>query len=104
MFALYDPAVPNHRYSSANKIFEAMMLAKPVLVAENTGMDRIVARAESGIVLPYGDKDALERALQRLAEDPGLRLRLGQNARRAYETEYAWNVMETRLIELYRAL
>jgi glycosyltransferase involved in cell wall biosynthesis len=104
MFALYDPAVPNHRYSSANKIFEAMMLAKPVLVAENTGMDRIVTAAQGGLVLPYGDPQALEAALQRLAADPQLRLRLGANARRAYETGYAWSVMEERLLDLYRTL
>jgi glycosyltransferase involved in cell wall biosynthesis len=104
MFALYDPAVPNHRYSSANKIFEAMMLSKPVLVAAGTGMDRIVAAADSGLVLPYGDEDSLEAALSRLARDPALRLRLGDNGRQAYIGKYAWNVMEERLLDLYRTL
>jgi glycosyltransferase involved in cell wall biosynthesis len=104
LFALYDPAIPNHRYSSPNKVFEAMMLARPILVARDTNMDRIVETAHSGLVIPYGDVPALETALTRLAADPALRDHLGQNGRRAYETRYAWSIMEQRLVALYREL
>ena len=38
MFALYDPAIPNHRYSAPNKVYEAMLLGKPIIVAEGTGV------------------------------------------------------------------
>ena len=44
LFATYDPEVPNHRYSSPNKIFEAMMLGKPVIVARDTNADRLVEK------------------------------------------------------------
>lgn len=104
LFALYDPAIPNHRYSSANKLFEAMMLGKPVLVAENSNMDRIVAKYDCGLVVPYGDRKAIEDALARLAGDPELRSRLGRNGRSAYETSYSWAVMAERLVMLYQGL
>lgn len=102
LIATYDPLIPNHRFSSPNKIFEAMMLAKPVIVAKGTNMDRIVERHHCGIVIPYGDKLSLEGALQELAIDATKRQRLGANGRKAYEQEYHWNIMESRLNSLYQ--
>jgi len=101
LFATYDPVIPNHRYSSPNKIFEAMMLAKPIIVANGTNMDLIVLKNEFGIIVSYGDKTQLEEALLQLAKDPTLRERLGKNARKAYETLYGWDIMKLRLQELY---
>jgi glycosyltransferase involved in cell wall biosynthesis len=101
LFATYDPSIPNHRYSSPNKLFEAMMLAKPIIVARDTNMDEIISRSDCGIVVSYGNVAELENALQQLAESPALRKRLGQNARVAYETLYDWDIMKSRLIRLY---
>ncbi len=101
LVATYDPAIPNHRYSSPNKIFEAMMLGKPIIVAKDTNMDRLVAAAQCGLVVPYGDLDALEAAISRLNNELDLRQQLGANARRAYETTYSWSRMSARLLDLY---
>ncbi len=104
LFATYDPTIPNHRYSSPNKLFEAMMLGLPLVVARQTSMDSLVEKADCGIVIDYGDKSALEDAFRRLAEDPLLRQQLGHNARLAYEEYYSWSIMETRLLSLYQHL
>lgn len=104
LFATYDPAIPNHRYSSPNKVFEAMLLAKPIIVAYQTNMDQIVTRADCGIVVKYGDVALLEEALIRLQNDPDLRVRLGENGFRAYQTTYSWQEMENRLLNLYQAV
>ena len=104
LFATYDPAIPNHRYSSPNKLFEAMLLGKPVIVARDTNMDRIVEASGCGQVVPYGDETALETALLSLAEDSGMRRQYGENARRAYEAEYSWTKMRQRLLTLYQEI
>ncbi len=104
LIATYDPAIPNHRYSSPNKVFEAMLLGKPIIVARETNMDRIINRENCGIVIPYGDEVALEDALKQLQDNPQLRLRLGENARRAYDTRYGWQIMQDRLVKLYGQL
>jgi glycosyltransferase involved in cell wall biosynthesis len=104
LFATYDPVIPNHRYSSANKLFEGMMLGKPVIVARNTNMDQIVERESCGIVIDYGDEVGLEQALSRLAEDQELRYRLGANSRRAYMERYSWAKMASRLAGLYQMI
>jgi glycosyltransferase involved in cell wall biosynthesis len=104
LIATYDPSIPNHRYASPNKLFEAMMLAKPIIVARGTSMDRIVERHECGLVVEYGNLSALESAMERLEEDPGLGRRLGAAGREAYEGEYSWEIMRQRLLGLYRTL
>jgi glycosyltransferase involved in cell wall biosynthesis len=104
LFATYDPGIANHRYSSPNKIFEAMMLAKPIIVARGTNMDRIVLKANCGIVVEYGDKDELETALMKLSREADLRERLGRNGRRAYDETFSWAIMEKRLLALYHSI
>lgn len=101
LFATYDPAIPNHKYSSPNKIFEAMMLGKAIIVAAGTNMDRIVTDAECGCIVPYGDTPSLEKVLQSLVSNPELVRKLGVNARQAYEKRYHWALMSRRLTLLY---
>ncbi len=104
LFALYDPSVPNNHYASPNKLFEAMMCGKPILVSDETTMAEIVRKEDCGIVVPYGDVDATKRAILTLKNDPALCRRLGENGRRAYETKYSWKIMEERLLKIYREL
>jgi glycosyltransferase involved in cell wall biosynthesis len=104
IFATYDPAIPNHRYSSPNKVFEAMMLAKPVIVAQDTNVDHIIKQYSCGLVVKYGVESELEAALTTLAESPDLRTRLGINGRKAYDQVYGWPRMRERLILLYQRL
>ncbi|MFN2304605.1 MAG: glycosyltransferase family 4 protein, partial [Anaerolineales bacterium] len=104
LFATYDPSIPNHRYSSPNKLFEAMMLGKPIIVAQNTNMDRIVLDWDCGEALPYGDPEALEATLIHYQFDPVLRQLQGQNARNAFEQMYNWGNMQQRLLTLYAEL
>ena len=104
LFATYDPSIANHRYSSPNKVFEGMMLGKPIVVARNTNMDRIIMAAGCGIVVDYGDREGLEQALMTLQNSPEKRKQLGENGRRSYEQDYSWGQMSKRLLDLYADL
>lgn len=104
LFATYDPEIPNHRYSSPNKVFEAMMLGKPIVVARGTNMDRIIEDNDCGLVVEYGNVESLELSLTRLANEPSLRRRLGEKARLTYKNTYSWHLMQQRLFALYEEL
>jgi len=104
MIAIFDPSIPNNRYASSNKLFEAMMLKKPIIVARNTNMDRIVQKYDCGIIIDYGDQSGLEEALQDLAQDPEHRQRLGDNGRYGYEQVFNWEAMQKRLNKFYNEL
>lgn len=101
LFATYDPAIPNHRYSSPNKVFEAMMLAKPIITAAGTNADRVALEAGNGVVVQYGSVTDLETACVELANDPLWRQALGRAGRASYENKYSWDRMRQRLRDLY---
>jgi len=104
LFAFYDPGIPNNRYSSPNKLFEAMMCGKPILVNDGTSMAEIVREENCGIVVPYGDVNAIRHAIMRLKDDPQLGKQLGANGRRAYEQKYSWAIMKERQLALYKKI
>lgn len=105
LFATYDPGLPFHKYSSANKLFEAMMLGKPIIVARGTGMDEVVTRYDIGRVVEYGDIESLEDALVQIASmTVDERRALSERARKLYETSYSWDLMRSRLLELYESM
>jgi len=103
-FATYDPIIPNHRLASPNKIFEAMMLGKPIIVAEDTNMDHITGLNQCGLVVEYGNLQQLEKALSKLEKNPKLRCTLGTKGREAYLREYSWGLMANRLLDLYQGV
>ena len=102
--ALYDPAIPNNRLASPGKIFEAMMLSKPVLVTEGIAAGDTVREAGCGLSVPYGDTAALTAAIERLMLSPDLCRDLGAKGRVAFEERYNWAIMERRLLEAYESL
>lgn len=104
LFAFYDPVVPNNKYASPNKLFEAMMCEKPIIVNDDTSMSNIVRKMSCGIVVPYGDVNAIKDAILKLKNDSLLYRKLGENGRKAYKEKYSWNIMENRLIKAYGEL
>jgi len=104
LFALYNPSTPNNKFASPNKLFEAMMCKKPIVVSDGTSMSDIVRRENCGLIVPFGDIDAIEHALLSLKDDPNFCNRLGENGRKAYEQQYSWKIMEKRLLNTYNEI
>jgi len=102
MFAMYDPNHPNHKYSAANKVYEAMLLGKPIIVANNTGMDNIVRRENMGYTIDF-NQQAFKTTLQSIAHHREEALDKGNNAYQSY-SKYSWKEMEKRIINLYQNL
>lgn len=103
LFATYDPTIKNHKFSAPNKIYEAMALRKPIIVCNNTGVDEMVRQINMGITIGYSAEE-FWNAVDILANDRVLRDQMGLNGRKAYENNYSWNIMEDRLVGLYRDL
>lgn len=99
--ALYDPHLPNNRYASPNKLFEAMMCGTPILVSEGTSMAAIVREERCGCVVPAGDISGIIGAINTLKSDAELSKTLGQNGQTAYNAKYDWIIMTKRLVSFY---
>ena len=102
MFAMYDPKHPNHTYSAANKVYEAMLLGKPIIVANNTGMDKIVRSENMGYTIDF-TQEAFVELLDYLSEN---KEELFEKSKNAYDAHarYSWEEMEQRIIVLYEHL
>lgn len=104
LFAFYDPNIINNRYASPNKLFEAMMCGKPIIVNSEAAASRIVSTENCGLIVPYGDVGAIREAILKLKNDPDLRMKLGANGRNAYEKKYGWEIMKQKILNAYNAL
>lgn len=104
-FSLYDPIIPNHKFSSPNKLFEAMMFGKPIIVSKYTGMDEIVEQYDMGITVNYNNKLEIKEAILKLAEMKRKGINhYGENGRRAYVKNFAPDILKNRLLEFYRSV
>lgn len=104
LFSLYDPMIPLNKFASSNKLFEAMMSRKPVLVSKGTAMERIVKREKCGLIVDCNDPDEIRKAILYLMQNTDYCRLLGANGRKAYENIYNWKAMEERLLNIYRLL
>ena len=103
MTAIYDPAVPNHRYAAPNKFYESLMLGKPVIMAKNTGFDEIITENKIGCLIDY-TQDGLANGLNKLYEQRDNWVAMGKKMQELYHNKYSWAEMEKRLIALYDGL
>ena len=103
VLALYDTRVPNNRILAPNKLFDAMKFGKPAIVSDGTAMAEIVRKTASGVAVPYGDSGRLREAIEQL-KDHTTYARFSRNAYQAFEDRYNWDLMEPRLISMYREL
>ncbi|MCG3178513.1 MAG: hypothetical protein BIFFINMI_00841 [Phycisphaerae bacterium] len=101
---LYDPSLKVIYISSANKMFEAMMLGKPYLCTAGSYPARVAEQYGLGWGLPYGDRQALTELLDKLVTHPELRVEAGRRGRQAYEKHYRWEHQRANLVLLYRYL
>jgi glycosyltransferase involved in cell wall biosynthesis len=80
-----------------SKIYEAMASRLPIVLLADGEPARRVERAGCGTVIRPGDIEGAREVCIRLATDPDLRRQLGENGRRAAETEYSRERIADRL-------
>ncbi|HSN74662.1 MAG TPA: glycosyltransferase family 4 protein [Anaerolineae bacterium] len=97
---------PIERYVAALpvKLFEYMACGLPVIISDFPANRAVVAGADCGLLVDPTNVDAVAAAIARLLTDPAEACRLGQNGRRAFETQYNWQVLEQKLLQLYEEL
>jgi glycosyltransferase involved in cell wall biosynthesis len=91
--------VPAFYYgTSPNKFFDYLSAGVPVLVNYPGWLADLVNAHECGIAVPPENPIAFAKALERLADDPDLRKRMGKRGRTLAETEYSRDEMGKRVV------
>ena len=84
-------------------LIEAAAAGVPAVATAVGGVPDVVT-PETGILVPAGDADALAAGLARLAEDPGLRQRMGERARAHVRERFAVERLLGDIDSLYEEL
>ena len=103
MLALYDPNVPNHKYAAPNKVYEALMLGKPLIMAQGTGLASLIDKYSIGEIIEY-NCTGLDAGLISIIGRQNQWEEISKTERRLYDEFYSWPIMKKRLINLYENL
>jgi glycosyltransferase involved in cell wall biosynthesis len=83
-------------------ILESFAFGIAVVATPVGAVPEVIDHGRNGLIVPVGDVDALAAALRSLIEDPELRSRLGQAARRDHARHYDVGIYVTRLAAIWR--
>lgn len=70
-------------------LLEAMAAGRPAVCTAVGGIPEMITDGETGFLVPPHNAEALAEGIGRVLDDPGLRRRMGQSARRRVETEFS---------------
>lgn len=84
-------AMPSRTESFGIVYLEAWANGKPVVGAAVGAVREIIDDGADGLLVPFGQPEALAAALERLYSSPELRIRLGAAGRRKVEAHYTWD-------------
>ena len=87
-----------------HKIFQYMMLGKPVLVSDCPPMARVMTDSGGGLVFRHDDPADFAEKVERLHGDADLRTKVSAAGREAFLDRYNWEATSGELIRLYEEL
>jgi glycosyltransferase involved in cell wall biosynthesis len=88
--------------AAGNVLFEAMAAARPVICTDSGGPPEYVQNDETGFVVPVANPQMMAARVRLLLESEELRERLGREARRRTEGQFAYTRMVSDIIDVYR--
>ena len=103
-YSASDLVVVPSRYESFGLVaVEAMACGIPVIASHVGGLTFTVEDEITGLLVPFGDSDALAEAIHRLVRDTSLRARMGLEAQEAVQ-RFAWESVAQSVVHLYQRL
>lgn len=87
-----------------HKLFQYMLLGRPVLVSDCPPLERIVRAAGCGEVFRRNDAEHMAEQLERMHSDPQQLEAWAVRGARSASTDFSWGNDATRLVEMYDSL
>jgi glycosyltransferase involved in cell wall biosynthesis len=94
---------PHTEATSPHKLFQYMLMEKPVVVSNCRPLSRIVNTTGGGLVFKAGDSQSLAQAVIAM-KDGGVRKKMGRAGRRAVLEIYNWEQTSRRLVAAYNRI
>lgn len=85
---------------------EAMFFGKPVVSTDiiGSGTAWVNQDGETGFTVPPRDSDALAAAINKIINNPKIKLKMGVNSKRRFEDNFTIDIMVEKTIKLYKEL
>lgn len=94
--------LPSYHEGMPMALLEAMSWGVPVIATPVGGIPQIVTHEVNGLLVPPREVAALAAAIERLLQDPTLRVRLGKAARTTIEAGFSLEDAMRKLDNIYR--
>ena len=91
----------HHESCFANKIFQYLLYAKPLIVSDVRPHKEFVEKYNCGVVYKAGDPDDLSQKIENLLNDPIKAKELGENGKYIVERKYNTEYFGKNLLSLY---
>jgi glycosyltransferase involved in cell wall biosynthesis len=91
---------PSRREGAPNAVREGMCAGLPVVAVAASGTPELVVQGETGLLSPVDDAGALQRNLETLLADAGLRQRMGEAGRQRALVEFSEDRCAERWLEV----
>lgn len=85
-------------------VLEAMRAGLPVITSDIGSLPEVVIDGKTGFVIPPRDPERLAEKIVRLAKDPELRRRMGQESRQRFLTDFSSAVYKKRVGQILEEL
>ena len=95
-------ALPSHREGFSRSAMEAAACGRAMVLTDIRGCRQIGDHERHLLLVPPRDASSLTESLRRLLDDPGLRARLGDEARRRGQEEFDQSRVAQASIDTYR--
>lgn len=100
LLALYSPTTRNNINASPNKVFDAMMAGRPVIVNSEALISKWVVANGFGYCVPYNDVSALAEVMNDLRRE---RTTFdGERTKRIHRNYFSWEMMEKRYFQYFQ--
>jgi glycosyltransferase involved in cell wall biosynthesis len=86
-------------WTSPLKLFEYMAAGKPIVASDIPVLREVIQHDRNAVLCPHDDAGAWKAAIDRLAKDPELRVRIASNARHDLEQKYSWRRRAELIVE-----
>ena len=90
-----------HDVAYANKLFQYMSFAKPLLVSNAIAQRKLIERTHSGLVHEERNVKDFSKQIMVLYKNTALQKELGENGKRFIEDEFCWEKTSKNLTQLY---
>jgi len=87
-----------------HKIFQYMMVGKPVIVSDCPPLKRYIEASGGGLVFKWDDPADLAEKIIQISENNALAEKISDAGKGAFIERYNWDMTSTELVELYRRL